>query len=71
MTKVIFTKDYEHYDITNLYHMKYNKGAIAKAHIIDGGYVIDHIWFGGDTVITLSEYREQQINDILYDDIEG
>ena len=62
--KVIFLKDYK-------FRISYFVGDIAEAFVRDGGYMIDHVWLGYNTCISLSEYRERQINDILYDDIEG
>ena len=68
MTKVIFIKDYNYY----LHNMHHKKGDIVEAFIRHGGYVINHIYFGMNSeVMSLADWREQQINNILYDDIEG
>ena len=60
--KVIFIKDYNYY----LNRTTYKKGDITDAVIKHGGYLVDNIYFGvNDEVISLADWREQQINDIL------
>ena len=68
MTKIIFIRDYSRY----LYNIDYKKGdiveAILKTHGNYSYYIMDHVpdlILDSDTVMSLANWREQQINDIL------